>query len=501
MALLLHKIVSLHFYKKILFLFILLPAWQVHAQNVFMSDPEKLSTELTGFDILGKTRSNDVLIYKKYRSQDLVQIYDREMKLKRTKDITLKLDNYETVELIKLDDEVFQFYTVKENKMIYLNYQRYNNDMERKGDPAKLDSTSLRLGDNFSEFRIMKSKKDAFVLIYKYEYSSGRIDKLYTMVVDDEGRISLRGNINLPDDDFSPDLIRVAITDGGRPVFLFENDNYNCRREKDEVHYLFIMPSNGDQYAKAEIGTANDSLQSCIRDLNFEIENMSGDIIATGFTGDDNRDAMTGYTAMRISTSGSVMQHNTYAFTTAMLDNIAGITEKNMKYVPVYKVTQIIPRVDGGALVVGEFYEKTVENYENTVYDPYYGYRTSTRQVEYFNYGDILLLSLNADGAIDWTNIIRKKQVSKEDKGINSSFALANCKQSLYFIFNEDIAQNSNVLQYQMVADGSLDRKSLFNPNQQEVELRNSAAKQISFNEIVIPSIYRRNITFVKVVF
>ena len=88
--------------------------------------------------------------------------------------------------------------------------------------------------------------------------------------------------------------------------------------------------------------------------------------------------------------------------------------------------------------------------------------------------------------------------MSREDRGVNSSYAILKGKEKLIFIFNEDVEQNSNVLQYETTADGVLDRKSLFNPNQQEVQIRPLSAEQISANEIIIPSIYKKNLSFVK---
>lgn len=469
---------------------------------MYLSAPEKLSTELIGFDILGKTKSNDVLIYKKFRFQDQVQVYDKAMQLKRNKDVTLQIDNYETVEITKLHDELFQFYTVKENKMLKLYYQRYNLDLDKKGEAKILDSTSLRLGENYSDFRILKSKNENYALFYKYEYSGGRIDKLISGVVSSEGAASAVNTINLPDDGFSPNLVHVEMADAGTPVFLFQDGNFNCNKAGDKVHYLFVMPQSSNQFARTEIKQANDSIGSCIKELNFAINNATAQIMAIGIIGDDSKDIMTGYTFMNINLSaGNMILNNTYHFSADVIKDFATMNDKNAKNTPVYQVTTIIPRNDGGALLAAEFYEKTIENYETTNYDPYYGYRTATRQIEYFEYRDILLFSLDPNGKTDWQNIVRKKQLSKEDKGVNSSFTVANCKQNLYIIFNEDISQNSNVLQYQVSFDGTLDRKSLFNPSQQEVELRVTSAKQISFNELIIPSIYKRNIAFVKVVF
>ena len=108
------------------------------------------------------------------------------------------------------------------------------------------------------------------------------------------------------------------------------------------------------------------------------------------------------------------------------------------------------------------------------------------------------MFSIQADGTPSWNNVIRKKQLSREDRGVNSSYAIIKGKERLIFIFNEDIEQNSNVLQYEVTADGTLDRKSLFNANQQEVQIRPLSAEQISSTEIIIPSIYKKNLAFVK---
>jgi hypothetical protein len=207
------------------------------------------------------------------------------------------------------------------------------------------------------------------------------------------------------------------------------------------------------------------------------------------------------YLTLDVASGGAVTSFN-YIFPQETLDEIAGMTiEKSIKNLPVFQIGAVVPRMDGGALLVAEYYDKTVENYEYTNYDPYYGYRTSTRQVEFYEYDDILLFSIKPDGTPTWDNVIRKKQISREDRGINSSYALLNSRQKLYFIFNENVEQNSNVLQYEMEADGTLDRKSLFNASQQEVQLRPASAKQISFNEIIIPSIYKKSLAFVKLSF
>ena len=457
------------------------------AQSIFISDAQKISTELIGYDILGKTKNGDVLIYKKYRFEDEIDIFDKEMALKRHKDITIRNMDYESVEVMKAGNDIFHFYTHKDNKMNYLYVQKYNEDVEKKGDPVLLDSTSLKIGENFTEFKIRHAPTAAWFLIYKYELSAGRLDKLFLLVMNGDMGITQRNTINLPDAELNPIAIRELITNSGRPVFLFQNDDFTCRKEKTDIQYAFYLPQQGNNYLRSDMKSAD----YCLDEMNFSIDNTAQNIICMSFLKEDSKDYMIGYnfTTIDVATAGTVTNFN-YIFPQETLDEIAGLAkEKSIRNLPVYQIGDIIPRADGGALVVAEYYDKTVENYEYTNYDPYYGYRTSTRQVEFYEYDDILLFSVQNDGTPSWHNVIRKKQISREDRGVYSSYAIIANKQRLIFVFNEDVEQNSNVLQYEMEADGTLDRKSLFNANQQELQPRPASAEQISYNEVIIPSI------------
>lgn len=477
----------------------LLTPEQLRAQDISISEPQKISTELIGYSILGRNKNGDVMIYKKYRFRDEIDILDKNMEFKRRKEFSVKNTDYETVEFYKSADYLFHFYSYRENKMSYLAAQQYTADLDKKGEPVLLDSSSQRLGENFTEWKISKAKTTPYFLIYKYELSNGRIDKLLCRVMDESARIIQHNDINLPDDQFSPILVRDAITDDGTPIFLFSNDDFNCKKEKTGTQYLYVFPKNENNVLYTEMT----STEYCLDEMNFGVDNAHHSLISMSFLKEDNKDYMVGYqfTTIDIQT-GAMGVHNNYLFPQETLDEIAGLTkEKAIRNLPVYQIGTIIPRVDGGALMVAEYYDKTVESYEFTNYDPYVGYRTSTKQVEFYEYDDILLFSIKPDGTPNWNNVIRKKQISREDNGVNSSYAVVTLKDKCIFIFNEDVEQNSNVLQYEMTATGDLDRKSLFNANQQEVQIRPSSAEQIALNEVVIPSIYKKSLCFVRIKF
>ncbi len=468
----------------------------LQAQQVYISEIQKLSAEMIGFDILGRLPDGNLLVYKKYRFDDEIDIYDSEMRLKRTRNMTLKGLNYETREFIKLEDRIYQYIEEKNGKTTYLKYQVYDLQLAPQGDPVLVDSTVSKIGDSYSNYRVMKSENDAFIMTYQYEYAGGDLDGVHLKVMNKDERIVLKSTAKLPTEGFEGEPIEVALSHLGRPVFLFRNMAYSCKRDRADTHYYFLFPGHGSAYSDARIADVDGN---CLQEMNFAIDNLHNLVVATGFFGDDDKYNMKGLAFIKINAgSGAVIHRSTHTYSPQLNESITGQMDKSSRYIPAYQVTKVIPRMDGGVLMVGEYYDKNIENYDYTNYDPYYGYRTSTRQVEYYEYSDILLLSINDKGELDWSNIIRKRQLSKEDRGVNSSFGILNNYKNLFFIFNEDITQNSNVLMYQLDADGTLDRQSLFNPSKQEVELRPVAARQISHNEMIIPSVYKRNLAFIK---
>ncbi|MFZ1612444.1 MAG: hypothetical protein WAU21_03660, partial [Chitinophagales bacterium] len=469
-------------YFTLLILFLILFCGSVSvAQNIYISNEEKLSSELVGFDVVGRMNGGDLVVYKKYKYKDELEFYDAQMTLRRKKEITVKATEYESKEVLKIGNQLFHFYTKKENKQTFLIAQVYGEDTEKKGDPIIIDSTSRRIGDNFSDYTILRSGNGAFAMAYQYEFAGGKISKLLSAVINTTGKISSVNVVDLPSANFDAKNDKAMVSDAGIPIFLFRNLEYSCKKEKSEISYLIVCGT-----VKGSFTTTAIKDEECLREMQLDVDNITNTVTAIGFTGDLNHNAMTGYVFLQIDPyDGEILIRNTEKFSPELLKSISSKTDKAEKYIPVYKPTQVIPRADGGALLVSEYFEKTTENYDFTNYDPYYGYRTSTRQVDYFEYNDVFLISLSPQGTIDWTNIIRKRQVSKEDHGAYSSFVYANCIERLFFIYNEDISQNSNVIQYEMLADGTLNRKSLFNPSKQEVELRPQAGKQVAFNEVI----------------
>jgi hypothetical protein len=113
------------------------------------------------------------------------------------------------------------------------------------------------------------------------------------------------------------------------------------------------------------------------------------------------------------------------------------------------------------------------------------------------HYFDILTYSLSADGNLNWQSVSPKVQVTEGDGGLYSSYIMYEANNVLKFLFNEDIYNNGNFIEYNINPLGNQKRISLFNSDKENLTLIPQKGKQISGNMVLIPSEQKRNLQFV----
>ncbi len=98
-----------------------------------------------------------------------------------------------------------------------------------------------------------------------------------------------------------------------------------------------------------------------------------------------------------------------------------------------FAVDEIITKEDGGAIIIGEHYKY----YQTSSTTTDANGRTSTTYTNHYEYDDILVISINKEGEIEWERIIPKKQhVSGSPLGCGYYRMIVEDK--MYFIFNDD---------------------------------------------------------------
>ena len=155
-----------------------------------------------------------------------------------------------------------------------------------------------------------------------------------------------------------------------------------------------------------------------------------------------------------------------------------------------YPIQRVIPRSDGGAVVIAEAAYLS----EYSFYD--YFTQTFNRRIE-FHYDNVLAISVNADGSIDWGQLIQKEQTSMDDEGIYSSFNSVLSPEALSVIFNNDIGRNNEIVSHSINAQGLLTIKK-FSRSGDSISILPRSGKQVDENTMIVPAVTKKRLFLVK---
>lgn len=158
-----------------------------------------------------------------------------------------------------------------------------------------------------------------------------------------------------------------------------------------------------------------------------------------------------------------------------------------------YKVDRLIPRSDGGTILIAEASYVT----ETQSYNSYYQLYTVTYS---YHFDNVLLFSLNPDGTIDWTCVLRKNQVSENDEGFYSSYSLYVAEQELSICYNKAIRRRADIARFNVNFKGHSTSETLIE-NANEVLIMPQGSKQVSAKEILIPCSQKNSPAILKLLF
>jgi hypothetical protein len=161
-----------------------------------------------------------------------------------------------------------------------------------------------------------------------------------------------------------------------------------------------------------------------------------------------------------------------------------------------YEILQIIPRTDGGIMIIAE--QKSLLK-EDDVFMNYGIPQVTARNI--FQFDDILILNLDDHFNEEWSHVIHKNQTTVNDGGYNSSIVIFVLKHFIQIFYNDPNSRNGEVLQYTFFWDGNYTAKKAFNTEFEQISILPNEATQVSSNKIIIPTVKNRKFALLKLVF
>jgi hypothetical protein len=199
------------------------------------------------------------------------------------------------------------------------------------------------------------------------------------------------------------------------------NKRYKNRKEKDNSNLCLIaIDLNNGELLKTETELSADGLKSC-----EVILSKNGDITFIGQTGPDYL-SVDGLFSASFSSDLKLKYINSTNYSTdlAKSSNSEDLQSKGAAPFTSLSLDEVFEMNDGSFLSVCEQrYEKLIK-YNNTSTTVYY-------------YHDIILSNYTSSGKINWTKRIEKRQETKNDNALNSSYVVSSNGSELVFFFNE----------------------------------------------------------------
>jgi hypothetical protein len=184
-----------------------------------------------------------------------------------------------------------------------------------------------------------------------------------------------------------------------------------------------------------------------------------------------------------------------------------------------YFIRNIILKKDGGYILAAEDFSSQsrsnqwnrldylysypyMSSYDYYLYSrsPYWYYRGNNNfnsQTRYY-YNNIMIMNVDKDGKLVWTNVVQKEQFDDGDDNL-LSYQIMNAGGELHFIFNELERRNQLLADQSINADGKITRYPTLKSLDKGYEFMPKFAKQVSSKQMVVPCIYRNYICFAKI--
>jgi hypothetical protein len=365
------------------------------------------------------------------------------------------------------------------------------------------EGNSKRNSGSFS-FRL-SNDSSKILIFYALPYEFGDPEKFGFLVLDNQLNTLWKKDIVLPYRDDLFDIETTKVDNYGNAYMLgllFKDKRRERRKGEANYEYKVLSYTDGGENSNEYSVSLPDRF---LTDMQIGVR-ANKDIVCAGFYSEMGTLSIRG--TFFLSIDAKTKEIKTKSFKEFDIDFITqNMTEREAdrakrkegrgREVELYEydLDKLIVRSDGGAMLIGEqFFVKT------QTYTTYINRMPTTRTVTYYNYNDIIMVNIDPTGNIDWAIKVPKRQVSIDDGGFFSSYAMAINKDKIYFVYNDNpdnlgytgvgrVSSSGGRNQVVMVAEvnskGEMKRKPL-GAGMGEVITRPKVCEQISYSEMIL---------------
>ncbi|WP_375561759.1 hypothetical protein ACE193_04185 [Bernardetia sp. OM2101] len=464
-----------------------------------------------------------------FKVENYIERYDNKLNQIKSEKLELE-DDYTLVKISQFNGKLYffsQFLDKKSKEKTLFVQQIDNQSLKFKGEKKQIAQISFEGKSKFNSgsFGFSVARDTSKVLVYyQLPYEKKENEKFGFHVFDKDMNLLWTKNVTLPYEDKLFGVTDYKIDKKGNVhllSILYKEKAKTKRAGKPNYSYKVLSYIEEGKTLKEYDVIVKDKF---LTDMQLAIADNS-DLICAGFYSNVGTFSIEGSYFLTIDDESK--QIKTKSFKEFGLDFITeDMTEKQKKKTKKkadkgkdvelyeYDLDNIIIKDNGGAVLVGEqFYIR-----ESTIRTTGANGQVSSRTTYYYNYHDIIVISISPAGQIEWAHKIPKRQTTVDDGGYYSSYTLAVVGDKLQFVFNDNARniydktikegkvyrfsyKNIAVALNTVDSNGKQDRTSLLNTPKKEEIVRPKVSVQVSKNEMILFAKRKKTYQFIKITF
>lgn len=356
---------------------------------------------------------------------------------------------------------------------------------------------------NAGNFDYELSEDESKILIYNnLPYEKNAEEQFGIRVYDNDFKLLWEKDVTLPYVEKFTSIQDYEVTNDGKVVVILKKFEEKVKFLKIRDYDMEILIFSEEENEPQKYPVAFEDYY--LKELNVETNNNS-EIIFAGFYSEKKQDQIGGSFFVKIdSKDGEIVSESFKEFDIDFVTDYfkkmkakktkkKKSKKKNVDLVN-YDFRELVVREDGGAYLVAEqFYITTYTTTDSNG-------RTTTHYK--YHYNNIAVVSIDAEGQIEWERKIPKRQVSTDDGGFYSSFSHHLKDDKLYFIYNEHAKnlvveggkirnsyafafspKKSIVVAYSFDKEGNKEIEELFNKKDSKTLVRPKTCFQLNEDE------------------
>jgi len=485
------------------------------AQKITYSDPEEEDgRQLTAYEIVGKVGSN-VMIYKNYRDDHFITLYDQQMKIITKEKINDMPDRIINSDFINYPDFALMVYQYQKKSIVYCMAMKFDKEGKLVGQPVEMDTTHISFWASNRVYNTIVSDDKQRIGVFKLNTKNEKFHILTTCVFDKELKLLDKHRMTVRMPDRYDYLTEFAIDNAGDIAFLRAS---SASQGEDIINRVQLIYKRLTADTLAEFGI--DLKNIYLDDLKIRADNTNGRFLFTSFYSKSRRGNVEGmFSYLWDKKAFAEVTNSQIAFSNEFRADAKGTGTTTKTAFNDYFLRNIVLRQDGGYIITAEsIYTTTRGGSPYSRYDYIYGspfvgdfvpigsnpylypwWRTRTFAQSTRYYADnVMVLSFNEKGVMEWSNVVRKSQY--DDNSDNYlGYSMINTGSELHFLFNQQEKRTLMLTDQSIEPSGQLTRRPTLRNLDKGFDFMPRYGKQIGGKTIIFPCQYRNYICFAKV--